>query len=159
LSQQTWRRLDNVRAVQVTIRSYERRDAADVADYTPEQVNAWVPRRWDAEKEQKRSGDGRLVLVAEGESGHVVAFIDLEPDGHIDRLFSAPEAAGRGVASRLYDDIEAAARDQGIERLFTEASELARRFFLRKGFTVLECQDKVLRGVPIHNYRMAKALG
>jgi putative acetyltransferase len=158
--------------VEITIRSYERRDANDVvdvfyrsahevalSDYTPEQVNAWVPRRWDAETEHQRSGDGRLVLVAEGEPGHVVAFIDLEPDGHIDRLYSAPEAAGRGVASRLYDEIEAAARDQGIERLYTEASELARRFFLRKGFTVLERQDKVLRGVPIHNYRMAKALG
>jgi putative acetyltransferase len=158
--------------VEVTIRSYERRDADEVADvfyrsahevalsdYTPEQVSAWVPQRWDAVKEHQRSGDGRLVLVAEGESGHVVAFIDLEPDGHIDRLYSAPEAAGRGVASRLYDGIEAAARDQGINRLYTEASELARRFFLRKGFAVLERQDKILRGVPIHNYRMAKTLG
>jgi putative acetyltransferase len=158
--------------VEVTIRSYERRDAADVADvfyrsvrevalsdYTAEQVKAWVPGRWDAEKEHQRSGDGRLVLVAAGESGHVIAFIDLEQDGHIDRLYCAPEAAGRGVASRLYDAIEAAACDQGIERLFTEASELARRFFERKGLAVLERQDMVLRGVPIHNYRMAKVLG
>ena len=75
------------------------------------------------------------------ESGHVVAFIDLQPDGHIDRLFCAPEAAGRGVASRLYDAIETAARAQGIGRLFTEASELARRSFERKGFTALERQD------------------
>ena len=159
-------------AVEVTIRRYERRDAAEVADvfyrsvrevalsdYTPEQVTAWVPGRWDAEREHQRSGDGRLVLVAAGESGHVIAFIDLEPDGHIDRLYCAPEAAGRGVASRLYDATEAAARAQGIKRLFTEASELARRFFERKGFTVLERQDKVLRGVRIHNYRMAKTLG
>jgi len=158
--------------VEVTIRSYERRDAADVADvfyrsvhevalsdYTPEQVKAWVPGRWDAEREHLRSGDGRLVLVAAGESGHVVAFIDLEPDGHIDRLYCAPEAAGCGVASRLYDATEAAALAQGISGLFTEASELARRFFERKGFTVLERQDKILRGVPIHNYRMAKTLG
>jgi putative acetyltransferase len=157
--------------VEITIRSYERRDAADVADvfyrsvrevalsdYTAEQVKAWVPGRWDAEREHQRSGDGRLVLVAVGESGHVVAFIDLEPDGHIDRQFCAPEAAGRGIASRLYDGIETAVRTQGIKRLFTEASELARRFFERKGFTVLERQDKILRGVPIHNYRMAKTL-
>jgi putative acetyltransferase len=156
----------------VTIRTYERRDAADVADvfyrsvrevalsdYAAEQVRAWVPGRWDAEQEHRRSGDGRLVLVAADGSGHVVAFIDLEPDGHIDRLFCAPEAVGRGVASRLYDAIETAARAQGLARLFTEASELARRFFERKGFTVLERQDKVLRGVPIHNYRMAKTLG
>jgi len=87
-----------------------------------------------------------------------MAFVDLEPDGHIDRLFCAPEAAGQGIASRLYDAIEEAAREQGIGRLFTEASELARRFFERKDFVVLERQDKVLRGVPIHNYRMAKTL-
>jgi putative acetyltransferase len=158
--------------VEVTIRVYERRDAAGVADvfyrsvrevalsdYTPEQVQAWVPGRWDAEREHRRSGDGRLVLVAVGKSDHVAAFIDLEPDGHIDRLFCAPEAAGRGIASRLYDAAEAAARAQGIKRLFTEASELARRLFEHKGFTVLERQDMILRNVPIHNYRMAKALG
>jgi putative acetyltransferase len=81
-----------------------------------------------------------------------------EPDGRIDHLFCAPEAAGRGIASRLYDVTEASARTQGIKRLFTEATGLARRFFGRKGFTVLERQDKVLRGVPVRNYRMAKNL-
>jgi putative acetyltransferase len=157
--------------VKATIRTYEPRDAAGVADvfyrsvrevalsdYTADQVKAWVPGRWDAGQEHRRSGDGRLVLVAADESGHVVAFIDLEPDGHIDRLYCAPEAAGRGIASQLYDRIETAAREQGIVRLFTEASELARRFFERKGFMVLERQDKIIRGVPIHNYRMAKTL-
>jgi putative acetyltransferase len=155
----------------MTIRTYQRDDAADVADvfyrsvhevavsdYSADQVRAWVPGRWDAEQEHRRSGDGRLVLVAADERGRVVAFIDLEPDGHIDRLFCAPEAAGRGIAARLYDGIETAAREQGLGRLYTEASELARRFFERKGFVVLERQDKVLRGVPIHNYRMEKIL-
>ena len=54
--------------------------------------------------------------------------------------------------------MEAAARKQGIKRLFTEASELARRLFERKGFAVVERQDLVVCGVAIHNYRMAKAL-
>ena len=45
---------------------------------------AWVPGLWDAEREHRRSGGGRLVLVAADEPGRVVAFIDLEPDGHID---------------------------------------------------------------------------
>ena len=83
----------------------------------------------------------------------------VHPGAHIDRLYCAPEAAGRGIASQLYDAIETAARAQGIKQMFTEASELARRFFERKGFTVLERQDKILRSVPIHNYRMAKTLG
>jgi putative acetyltransferase len=157
--------------VRVTIRAYEPRDAAGVADvfyrsvrevarsdYTDEQVKAWVPGPLNVEQGHLRSSDGRLVLVAADQQDRVVGFVDLEPDGHIDRLYRAPEAAGRGIASRLYDRLEAAAREQGIGRLFTEASELARRFFERKGFVMLERQDKILRGVPIHNYRMAKTL-
>jgi putative acetyltransferase len=54
--------------------------------------------------------------------------------------------------------VEAAAREQGITSLFTEASELARRLFARKGFVIVERQDLVIRGVLIHNYRMAKVL-
>ena len=67
-----------------------------------------------------------------------------------------PRYPGRDAGRR---DPEAEARAQGIQRLCTEASEPARRFFERKGFTVLERQDMILRGVPIHNYRMAKTLG
>ena len=54
--------------------------------------------------------------------------------------------------------MEAAAREQGITSLFTEASELARRLFARKGFVIAERQDLVIRGLPIHNYQMAKVL-
>ena len=155
----------------VTIRVYEARDAAGVADvfyrsvrevalsdYTLDQVKAWAPGRLDVERTHLRSSDGRLTLVAADEQDQVVAFIDLEPDGHIDRLFCAPEAVGQHIASRLYTELEAAARAQGIGRLYTEASELARRFFERKDFIVLERQDRLLHGVPIHNYRMAKTL-
>jgi putative acetyltransferase len=157
--------------VEVTIRAYDPRDAAGLADvffrsvrqvalsdYTAAQVRAWAPEPRTAEWAHGEASDGRLVLVAADEDDRPVAYIDLEPDGHIDRVFCAPEAAGQGIASRLYDAVEAAAREQGITSLFTEASELARRLFERKGFAVMERQDLVIRGVAIHNYRMAKAL-
>lgn len=157
--------------VQVTIRPYDQRDAADLADvffrsvrqvalsdYTAAQVGAWAPECPTGEQMNEAASDGRLTLVAASEHDRVVAYIDLERDGHIDHLFCAPEAAGHGIASRLYEAVETAARKQGIRRLFTEASELARRVFERKGFVVLERQDMVLHGVPIHNYRMAKDL-
>ena len=68
------------------------REAA-LSAYTTEQAKAWVPGRWDAREDHPRSCDGRLVLAASDEPGHAVAFIDLEPDGDIDRPFCAPEAA------------------------------------------------------------------
>jgi putative acetyltransferase len=157
--------------VEFTIRAYEQRDAADLADvffrsvrqvaisdYTPAQVSAWAPERRTPERSHQWASDGRLVLLATNLNDRAVAFIDLEPDGHIDHIFCAPEAAGQGIASELYEATETAARQQEISRLYTEASELARRFFDRKGFVVLERQDMVLRGEPIHNYKMAKDL-
>ena len=157
--------------MEVTIRAYDPRDAADLADvffrsvrqvalsdYTAAQVRAWAPEPRTAEWAHREASDGRLVLVAANEDDRPVAYIDLEPNGHIDRLFRAPEATGQGIASRLYDAVEAAAREQGIRSLFTEASELARRLFEHKGFAIVERQDLVIRGVAIHNYRMAKAL-
>ena len=157
--------------MEVTIRGYDPRDAAGLADvffrsvrqvalsgYTAAQVAAWAPEPRTAQWAHGEASDGRLVLVAADEDDRPVAYIDLEPDGHIDRLFCAPEAAGQGIASRLCDAVEAAAREQGIRNLFTEASELARRVFERKGFAVVQRQDLVIRGVAMHNYRMAKAL-
>ena len=126
-----------------------------LSEYTAAQVRAWAPEPGTAECAHGEASDGRLVLVAASEDDDPVAYIDLEPNGHIDRVFCAPEAAGQGIASRLYDAVEAAAREQGIRSLFTEASELARRLFERKGFAVAERQDLVVRGVAIHNYRMA----
>jgi putative acetyltransferase len=155
-----------------TIRAYDQRDAADLADvffrsvrqvalsdYTAAQVSAWAPERPAPKQMHEQASDGRLTLVAVDEHDHAIAYIDLEASGHIDHLFCAPEAAGHRIASQLYDAIETAAREQRISRLFTEASELARRLFDRKGFAVLERQDLIVRGVATHNYRMAKALG
>lgn len=133
------------------------REAA-LADYTPAQVEAWLPARPDASLMARRAGDGRLVLVAAYDDDRVVGYIDLEPDGHIDHLYCVPEAVGRGIASRLYDSLETAARDRRIGRLYVEASEAARRLFARKGFTLQRRQDLVRHGVGIHNYAMSKDL-
>src|SRR5690349_13741578 len=48
--------------------------------------------------------------------------------------------------------------DLRMTTIIASASELARRLFERKGFAVVERQDLVIRGVAIHNYRIAKAL-
>jgi putative acetyltransferase len=96
--------------------------------------------------------------VAADESDRPLAFGDLERNGRIDHLYCRPDVAGTGVASALYDRLEAAARDRGIGRLHVDASEPARRFFLRKGFTVLQRREFALGGVAIHNFAMEKRL-
>ena len=103
------------------------------ADYTREQVDAWATEAPSPALFEQRARDGRSVFVAKDDDG-VVAYGDLEPDGHIDHLYCAPEYIGSGVGSVLYDAVEALAIRQGIARLYVEASESARRLFERKGF-------------------------
>lgn len=129
------------------------------AHYSQEQVDAWAPAVPAAERFVARGSDGRILLVAVDESDEPLAYGDVEPDGHVDHLFCKPEAAGTGIAAALYEDLETAARQSGIARLYVEASEPALRFFLKRGFTTLERNEFMLGGVAIHNFRMEKHLG
>ncbi|MCR9260394.1 MAG: GNAT family N-acetyltransferase [Pseudomonadaceae bacterium] len=155
----------------LTIRLYESADASAVAqvfqtsirtiatnDYLPEQVTAWLANAPTLEQFAAMNADGRLTLVAVDEANQVVAFIDLECDGHIDMLYALPSVAGTGITISLYEQIELHARQQQLTRLFTEASEAARRFFLRRGFVEKHRRDLKVGGVLIHNYAMEKAL-
>ena len=102
--------------------------------YSQAQVNAWSPAVPDPERFRRRGADGRLLLVAVDSADAPLAYGDVEADGHIDHLFCRPDAAGRGVTAALYAALEQGARERGIARLYTEASEPARRFFLKQGF-------------------------
>ena len=126
-------------------------------DYNAAQIDAWAD-GISAENLDARLSDGRLALVAVGEDGKLLAFGDLEASGHLDFLYALPEAAGKGIAARLYETLETRARAKAITRLYTEASEPARRFFLKTGFVVLRRRDFMIGTTPIHYYAMEKLL-
>jgi putative acetyltransferase len=128
------------------------------SDYAPKQVEAWAGAGPSALRFAERMEDGRWAFVADRADGELLGFIDLEADGHIDFLYVAPEAKGRGVADRLLDAVEQVARSAEVQRLYSEASEAARRFFVRRGFVVLRRRDFEVGGVPIHNYAVEKRL-
>jgi putative acetyltransferase len=125
--------------------------------YTPGQAVAWAPEPPDPAAVRARAGDGRATLVALGASGAVMAYGDLEPGGCIDHLYRHPDAPD-GVAAELLDALLARAVLAGLDKVRTEASELARGLFHRKGFVLIARRDFELRGVAIHNYAMERRL-
>ena len=82
----------------------------------------------------------------------------LNTHGHIDHVYCRPSVAGTGLVSSLYDHLETHAVQLGLKKLYTEASEGARRFFLKKGFMDQGRIDFDIDGVPIHNYNMDKLI-
>ncbi len=150
------------------IRRYMPADAAGLADlyarsvrffgprgYSAAQVEAWAATA-DTARTAARCADGRTVLVAVDDHGRLLGFGDMEADGHLDFLYCAPDAAGRGVGSALLAALEDVARAQGSTRIFVEASELARPLFERRGYTLVRRNDLDLGGVAIHNFSMAR---
>ena len=127
-------------------------------DYSAEQVEAWVAQGPRAERLRQKITDGRRGWVAVDDADRVMGFADLEADGHIDFLYVDPDAAGQGVAARMLDELERVARSTGVERLYVEASEPARRVFERRGYRVTERRDFEIGGVGIHNYAMERRL-
>ncbi|WP_370152048.1 GNAT family N-acetyltransferase [Ferrovibrio sp.] len=155
----------------ITIRRYRDADAEALAqiylravqqtgprDYTPAQVAAWASLAPDAARIRLLNGDGRETFVAAAAAGAPLGFTDLEADGHVNFLYGAPEAAGRGVAAALTDALEARARVRGMARLHVEASAAARRFYLKRGWHELARRDFEVAGIAIHNYAMALQL-
>lgn len=100
--------------------------------------------------------EDRRVWVAEDSDGTARGFIELEDDGHIDRFYCHP--VGAGIGSALYDRLKAEADARGMPRLRVEASEPARRFFLRAGFCVESRREVWRNGVCLHNYAMTRTL-
>jgi len=128
------------------------------AFYSSEQVTAWLDALPDLDRIHRTRRDGRTTFLSVSGHGEVQAFTDIEPDGHIDFLYVTSAMVGQGVASRLYDHLETFAFQKNIKRLYTEASEHACRFFLKKGFRQLERREFEIGNTLIHNFAMEKIL-
>lgn len=126
--------------------------------YSEAQVQAWAGLCPTPDTFETQAVDGRWRYLAVDDAGVCQAFADLERDGRIAYFYCAPEAAGQAVAGQLYAALEAQAREMGLDRLYLEASEGARGFFLRHGFYLLHQRAFQVSGVEIHNYAMEKAL-
>jgi putative acetyltransferase len=125
-------------------------------NYSAEQLAVWAPQEFDRAKWAARIQHNRPFVAEAG--GQIVGFGDVQPDGYIDQLFVAPQAAGQGVGSALLAAIEDSARQRDIERLFSNVSLTAQPLFRRFGFEIEAEQTVNVAGVELQNARMFKRL-
>lgn len=121
--------------------------------YTREQQNAWAP---ISILEQNLNLTKTWVCLIDDT---IAGFIDfILSKGHINYLYTHPNYQRKGIASLLYERVEAEAIRLQIEKLTTDASKVALPFFLHKGFT-LERENIVERkGVEMINFTVSKII-
>src|SRR5262249_48129667 len=75
-----------------------------------------------------------LTLLATHD-GAPVGFGSLADNKTVDMLYVHPAVAGQGAGGMLYDALEKLAAARGAKEIALEASDTAREFFQRRGFT------------------------
>ena len=128
---------------------------------TAEYYNAAQRQAWAAEVPETARWQERLkaqhTFVATCNDS-LAGFMTLRDVGYIDLAFVAPEFIGKGIGKRLYDRIEDEARLLGVQKLHSEASHLARRFFKRQGWIVTKEQNIQRGDILLTNFVMEKLL-
>lgn len=153
----------------VRVRAYREGDAPRLAQvfdravregtvgaYDAAQRAAWAS-AMDTPPDWSRRLSEEITLVAERD-GRVAGFMTLGRDGFLDLAFVLPEAMGTGVAAALHDRVLVEADARGMTRLTTDASHLARRFFLKQGWRDLGERQVELGGTLLPSFGMEKRL-
>ena len=125
-------------------------------DYNPAQQEAWAAEADDLEAFAERLGK-HLALIATLE-GSPVGFITLDSPTAIGLFYVHPAAAGQGAGAMLYDAIERIAGSRGAPHLSVDASDSAREFFARRGFSAERRNSISVGNEWISNTTMKKRL-
>lgn len=125
-------------------------------DYAPGQIAAWASDDIDSEAWASRF-EGRFAVVAEVD-GMIAGFVDLSPEGYLDRLFVSADHEGQGIATVLMDGVVAEAQRLRLPKIEVQVSLTARPFFERRGFRVVESRCVEVRGSLLDCFGMEREL-
>jgi len=125
-------------------------------DYSEAQQEAWASAA-DDEEEFGAKLAGELTLVATF-GGAPVGFASLAGSTRIDMLYVHPAAAGQGAGAMLCDALEKLGAARGSKELTVDASDSARGFFEKRGFSAQSRNTVSLAGEWLADTTMTKPL-
>jgi putative acetyltransferase len=128
--------------------------AAD--DYSETQQEAWASTA-DNEEAFGVKLARELTLVATY-GGAAVGFASLADNRRIDMLYVHPAAAGQGAGAILCDALEKLAGARGAKEITVDASDTARGFFEKRGYSAQSRNTVSLGGEWLANTTMTKLL-
>lgn len=137
---------------------YETVHFVNLKDYSPAEVEAWVP---STKPDLHKWGQRFLqqdTLIAEI-NGQMAGFGNLDEEGlNIDMVYTHKDFQGQGVASALLSSLETQVRENGGSSITLAASITARPFFERRGYRHVRDNRVERRGVILRNFIMRKVL-
>lgn len=162
---------------QNTIRSVNCRD------YNADQIRVWSSRRSVLESQEERfsslytivaeiqlqnglppvrencnPGISALGCMSLEKGRQIVGYGNIDSSGYLDHLYVHKDFQGRGIASRILEQLESHARSAGCTEIEVHASITAKGFFEKYGYEVLKKQTVELDGIGLENFVMRKSI-
>jgi len=129
--------------------------AAD--DYSKTQQEAWAATADDVEAFGAKLAHELTLVATYG--GAAVGFASLADNRRIDMLYVHPAAAGQGAGAMLCDALEKLAGARGAKDITVDASDAARGFFEKRGYSAQSRNTVSLGGEWLANTTMIKLIG
>ncbi|MDE6505376.1 MAG: GNAT family N-acetyltransferase [Clostridia bacterium] len=124
-------------------------NCVNAADYTREQLTAWIE---NSNRLEEKRGDlsKQFTLIAEY-CGKIVGFGSIDENGYLDLLFVHKDYQNQGIASALCDKLE-----KDFLVITAYASITAKPFFEKRGYVIIKEQEVECLGVKLKNFKMQK---
>lgn len=119
-------------------------------DYTKEQLDVWATGQVSMKKWNQSLQEHFSIVVVDDDV--IVGFGDIDETGYLDRLFVHSDYQGKGIATAICNQLEAAVQGN----IVTHASITARPFFENRGYIVIKEQQVVRQGISLTNFIMKK---
>lgn len=119
-------------------------------DYTKEQLDVWATGQINLKKWNQSLQEHFSIVAVDDDV--IVGFGDIDKTGYLDRLFVHSDYQGKGIATAICNQLEAAVQGS----IVTHASITARPFFENRGYKVIKEQQVVRQGISLTNFIMEK---
>ncbi len=125
-------------------------------DYSQDQCLAWIESfGGQAEFVEKLARNVTLLAICDDEPS---GFISLKDNTQIDMLYTAPQFAGKGIATFLCNAIELLAAGRKSSKLIVDASDTAISLFTALKFQPVRRNTVTINGQWLANTTMQKEL-
>ena len=125
-------------------------------DYSADQCAAWVSSiGTEADIATRLEKTVTLLALYDGEP---CGFISLKDNTHIDMIYTAPEFAGKGIATFLCGAIELLAAGRKSSKLMVDASDTALQLFTALKYEPVRRNTVTLNGHWLANTTLQKEL-
>ena len=125
-------------------------------DYSEAQQEAWASTADDEEAFGAKLARELTLVATYG--GAAIGFAALADNRRIDMLYVHPAAAGQGAGAMLCDALEKLAAARGAKEITVDASDAARGFFEKRGFSAQSRNTVSLGDEWLANTTMTKTL-